>query len=129
MVKDKKILLLDVVVIAAPILLVVALMAFATADRSDLPFDADKWRAEPSGCSPFSSDVRRRMSADLERTLLKASPPAGKREIQQMLGEPDVWKKEQIWAYALGTSIADCLSFDVRFDEKGVIVSARQVQH
>ena len=95
----------------------------------DLAFDAAQWRDDDSGCSFFSANKRKRMGKDLARILTQTQARPGKREVAQLLGEPDMYKAQEVWAYKAGADMIDCLSFDVSFDPSGAVVGARMVQH
>jgi len=126
-----KIRLLDALVIGTVLLVAVVLFAVSRIDRSDIAFDATKWRAErPSTCIPwFANNERRRMTADLARVLREAAPKPGKGEIQRLPGDPDTRSSEGLWGYWVGATILDCSVFYVQFDRSDVVAEVYRIKN
>lgn len=131
--KRADIYLLDAIVAGASIFLLYIAFAPPTVTIRDVAFDSAKWRAESSSCmanmAHFSANDRSMMAGDLARLLLETDPALNKQDVVQLLGEPDAYKYQRSWGYRSGASTMDCLTFDIVFDENGIISSAGQVQH
>lgn len=67
------------------------------------------------------------MVKDLSQILVKDS--ANKQKVKYLLGEPKLQKSENRWSYYSGTSTMDCLSFDIIFDEKNMVMDSKLIQY
>ena len=90
-------------------------------------FDSMEWKNDTSVCAFYFGGNRKGMAEDLRQRLMTDRP--GRDEVTRLLGEPGAYQTETLWSYHAGTSTMDCLSFDVRFDQDGVVSDARLVQH
>jgi len=120
--------LLDFTAIGVSIAAIAVLAAGDRLRRGDIAFDAERWRADRPSCSFFTSSVRAQMSKDLARSLVESSPRPGQADIERMLGAPDASKSARSWSYRAGGSMADCLTFNVDFDEGGAVRAAYLAQ-
>ena len=130
--KQAQISLLDIFIVGLLLAALVAVMAPPAVKTGDVAFDSAKWRADSGGCSTiafFSTGIRSGMAVDLARILKETRPKPARRTVEQLLGEPDISKTEHLWSYSSGTSTMDCLTFDVVFDQSGVVVDAYRIQH
>ena len=90
-------------------------------------FDSIEWKDDTSVCAFYFGGSRKGMAEDLQRRLMADRPDRD--EVTRLLGEPGYYQTEALWSYHAGTSTMDCLTFDVRFDQDGVVSDARLVQH
>ena len=121
--------LLDLTVIGVAIAALAAMLVGRHTGPSEIAFDSERWRADHSGCSFYSTSERKQMSRDLAHKLLAASPPPGKASVESMLGRPDAEGSERTWRYRAGTSTMDCLTFTIQFDDEGRLRAAYLAQH
>ncbi|RPI46122.1 MAG: hypothetical protein EHM59_08305 [Betaproteobacteria bacterium] len=120
--------LLDFTIIGVCVVTIGVLIAGDHLRRGDIAFDAERWRADRTGCSFYTSGVRSQMSKDLAQSLLASNPRHRKPEVERMLGPPDAGKSRGAWHYSAGTSTMDCLTFNVEFDESGAVRDAYLTQ-
>ena len=124
-----KIRLLDLTVIGIAIAALAAVLAGRYTAPAEFAFEAERWRADRTGCSFYTTSERKRMSRDLAQKLLAASPPPARAEVERMLGAPDAERSDRTWRYRAGTSTMDCLTFTIQFDDEGRLRAAYLAQH
>ena len=95
---------------------------------NDLTFNENHWKQFHN--SRESDNPRGKMYEDLRSKLLDRRPP--KEVVLQMLGEPDFSKEDSFLSYNLGMWSGfrvDYDSIDIYFDENGVVMDVKRVQH